>query len=307
MDERNIEKLYEKCKEEALKYTTKHDLKHNSNRIYKIINLNKWYDLTEHLTTKINKWSYEKCKEEVKNYKTKKECRKNRVYSTIIKNGWYELIADLPNERHDMWTYEDCKKVTSSFNSKNTFRKNYGGAYQAIRDNNWYELYDHMPLIGNKYKRLIYVYEFEDNYCYVGLTCNINRRNKQHLEEETSSVYNHIKESNLQPILIKKSDYIDTESSVILEEKVLNEYKENNWHILNKVKTGSIGGNSLVWNKKACILEIQKYNTLKEFRENCGGAHNSIQKNKWAEELYTKFFKGYKRRKYKMERELNGY
>jgi predicted GIY-YIG superfamily endonuclease len=290
---------YEKCKEEALKYSTKSEFKKSSNRAYRIINNNKWYELTEHLLSKINNWSYEKCKQEVSKYKTKKEFRKTKAYSTIIKNGWHELIYSLPNDRHDKWTYEECKKVSLMFENKGDFRKSYGGAYHAIRDNKWFELYDHMNIIGNKYNRLVYVYEFENNFCYVGLTSNINRRNNQHLYDESSAVYIHIKINKIEPKLIIKTDYIKVEDSILMEEKVLIDYKDKGWNILNKVKTGSIEGNGLIWTKEACIKEIQKYKNLKDFRENCGGAHNSIQRNKWAEELYTKYFKEYKRRKIK--------
>jgi len=71
------------------------------------------------------------------------------------------------------WTYEKCKEESSKFNTKNEFRKQFPGAYRVIGNNKWFELYNHMKLIGNKYNRLIYVYEFPDNHCYIGLTGNI--------------------------------------------------------------------------------------------------------------------------------------
>ncbi len=282
---------YEKCKEEALKFKSKSDLKKFSNRAYRIINSNKWYELLTHLSSKITNWSYEKCKMEALEYKTKKEFRQTKAYSTIIKNGWHEIIKNLPNERHNKWTYDECKEAALQFTKKNELRKNYGGAYQAIRDNKWYELFDHMSIIGNKYNRLVYVYEFKDNYCYIGLTCNIDRRNRQHLTDDMESyVYKHIKKTNLIPTLILKSDYLKIENSIIMEESVLQTYKEQGWNILNKVKTGSIGGNTLIWTKEACEEEIRKFKSLKEFRENSKGAHNSMYVHGWKRELLDKYF-----------------
>ena len=46
-------------------------------------------------------------------------------------------------------------------------------------------------------KRLIYVYEFSDNSCYIGLTYNIKNRNRQHLESNKSPVFNYIKKLRL--------------------------------------------------------------------------------------------------------------
>lgn len=291
---------YEKCKEEALKYNSKSDFKKNS-LAYTKINKNKWYELTFHMVSKTKPkgyWTYKKCKEEALKYNKKIEFRKKcTAYHVILKNKWHELMDHLIEERRPnyYWTYENCKSAVIQFNNKEEFRKKYGQAYQVILKNKWYELFEHMPLLGNKYNRLVYVYEFSDNYCYVGLTYNIIKRNNQHLEEG-GSVYEHIIKTGLIPSLILKSEYINVKKSIKLEEYILNEYKKNNWFILNKNKTGSIGCSVLKWNKDACELEVQKYDNLKDFRKHSSGAHNSAHKNKWAEELFTKYFKGYKKR-----------
>ena len=110
------------------------------------------------------------------------------------------------------WTYERCKEISLKYDKKNLLQKENPSVYGAIFRNKWYDLYDHMIIQGNRYKRLIYVFEFSDKRCYIGLTGNIKRREKQHLLKDVhSSVFKYILESNLNPILIliHQDDLVD--------------------------------------------------------------------------------------------------
>jgi len=159
------------------------------------------------------------------------------------------------------WTYEECKAEALKYKTRKETKDNNPSLYQKIYREKWDELYSHMEIIGNKYKRLIYVYEFPDNYCYIGLTGNIKRRNRQHTQEE-GNVFNYIQETGLEPTLILKTDYIDVNEASILEGKIEQEYKDNGWNILNKHKTGGLGGNQIRWTYEACKIEALKYNKL---------------------------------------------
>ncbi len=193
------------------------------------------------------------------------------------------------------WTYDRCKEVCDKFESISEFRKSNGGAYASIHKNNWNELLDHMRIMPNFYKRLIYVYEFPDNTCYIGLTCDIERRHYQHLNEK-SQVSKHIKETKLTPTLKVITDLLFVNDAIKMENKVLNEYKNNKWVILNKNKTGSIGCTILYWTKEKCIDELLKYNNYGDFRKYATGAHNSSFKNGWLYEILEEYI-GHKKRK----------
>ena len=65
----------------------------------------------------------------------------------------------------------------------------------------------------------------------------------------------------------------------------LENYKDNNWILLNVAKTGSIGGNCLIWNFDKCQAEALKYNSRIDFRVNSGSAYNSAQRNMWLDEI----------------------
>lgn len=183
------------------------------------------------------------------------------------------------------WTYDRCKEEALKYDKKNLFQKESSSAYNAIFRNSWNELCNHMELQGNRYKRLIYIFEFSDKTCYVGLTGNIKRREKQHLNDCDSSVYKYIKETNLNPILILKTDYINVEDAIKMECIILNEYINNNWKVLNKVKTGGIGSHNLKWNKNACINEAKKYTKISDYQKKSKSSYNTALKNGWIDEV----------------------
>lgn len=184
------------------------------------------------------------------------------------------------------WTYERCKEEALKYKTKKELRNECSIIYNKILKNKWNDLLSHLEIIGNKYKRLIYSYEFCDNHCYIGLTGNIKRRNKQHLYgKDKSSVKKYIEKTKLIPKLIIKSDYVDVNLAILLEEKILNEYKNNGWIILNEVKTGNIGAHDLKWTRESCENEIKKYNNLKDFVKYSGGAYVTIHKKGWTDIL----------------------
>ena len=184
------------------------------------------------------------------------------------------------------WTKENCRELTLKYTSKSKFAKENNSCYNVCRKNNWWdEFSSHMEKVGNLYRRCIYSYEFEDNYVYIGLTFNHHKRNIQHLTNIKSSVYKHIKETNLNPIFLIKSDYININEAVLLEEKILNEYKNNNWNILNKAKTGAVGHNIKIWTKDLCYEEVKKYTTKNEFIKYGKGCYGYSKKEGFIEDL----------------------
>ena len=110
------------------------------------------------------------------------------------------------------WTYERCKEIVSKYKTKKDLYKNDGSVYVTITRNKWFDLIENLEISTNDiFKRLIYVYEFSDNHCYIGLTYNIEKRNKQHLglsKGENSQVFKHMSKYGIKPKLVIKSDKI---------------------------------------------------------------------------------------------------
>ena len=181
------------------------------------------------------------------------------------------------------WTKERCKEESLKYDNKKDFRNKSYSAYKSSYYNNWLdEFCSHMKQLGNTYKRCIYVYEFNDNHAYIGLTYNINDRNFEHLNREKSAVNKHIKICN-DYTFKQLTEYIDVDNASKLEGDYVEQYKNNGWIILNKSKTGGVGGNTLIWTKEKCLEESLKYDNKKDFRKNYGTAYAVSIKNKWME------------------------
>lgn len=70
-----------------------------------------------------------------------------------------------------------------------------------------------------------------------------------------------------------------------LEKSVLEDYRKKGWNVLNKAKTGALGGKYLYWNKERCIEAGRKCRTKSEFIKKYSGAYASAIKNGWYDEV----------------------
>jgi predicted GIY-YIG superfamily endonuclease len=295
--EKNIKWNKKKCQEEALKYNNKKDLIVNNKTVYHIIIKNNWLDFLLHMKSTYkpkNFWTKEKCQEEALKYNNKNEFKKNNnvAYNKSLKYNWLEEITIHMIDKYksdSFWTKEKCQEEALKYNSRTEFYKKSPNFYKKSLEKNWIDdICSHMKKYGNRFKRCIYSYEFDDNYCYIGLTSNLIRRNNQHFGKEKntkSSVFEHINKTNLIPKLIQLTDYISLEDAIKKEKYYLNKYKKEKWIILNKIKTGGIGGNILKWTKEKCQEEALKYNKRSQFAINSPCAYSSSLKHDWLNEV----------------------
>ena len=62
--------------------------------------------------------------------------------------------------------------------------------------------------------------------------------------------------------------------------------------MLNRVKTGSIGGlDRGKWNFDTCYIEAKKYKTRTEFQKNNAYAYQVARKNNWIDDFFPKIKK----------------
>ena len=144
-----------------------------------------------------------------------------------------------------------------------------------------------MIIAGCKKDKCVYVYEFPDRSAYVGITTNIQRRTSDRKRRPEDTVTRYTNESGLTPIHKQLTDFIPVEKAVELEEEYVNKYKDNNWHILNKTKTGGVGGDILYWTKEKCLEEALKFNMKSDFNLHSKGAYDSCRNNGWLPEMYS--------------------
>jgi len=189
---------------------------------------------------------------------------------------------------NNYWTFEKLKEEALKFERRVDFQKMNNSAYTiAYKQNILDEICEHMIKIGNKNKRCIYVAIFSDKCAYVGLTYNFTKRKNTHLySNKYSSVKNHIIKTKLIPHFIKLTDYIDSNISSIKEGEYLNMMTNRGYTLLNKTKTGGLGGSTLIWTFDKCKEEVYKYKDIKTLRRDNNSVYSTIIKNKWGIELF---------------------
>ncbi len=237
----------------------------------------------------IKKWIKETCTNEALKYNSRLEFKNKSggAYNTSIKNGWINEICSHMKLfiKEIYWTKENCTKEALRYDSRSVFKKNSGGAYNASIKGGWLDdVCSHMSPSGNKFNRLVYVYRFSDNYVYVGLTYNIEERDDKHKRDKRSSVYKHIKKTGLIPELTF-TEYMHVDKASRLESDTLEKYIKNGFFILNKAKTGIVGGNNLKWTFKRCLEEARECKTRKEFFNKNNSAYNSARRYKWLDKV----------------------
>ena len=235
------------------------------------------------------KWIKEKCLEESLKYQYKKDFYTNNksAYNSASKNGWLDEICShmmYKFKSKEYWTKEICQEESLKYKTRTEFYRKSPNIYRKSLKNGWLdEICSHMCIIGNRIKRCVYVYEFDDDYVYIGLTYNTNKRNLNHMK--SGQVFKHMEETKKIPIFIKLTDYIDVEDAKKLEGYYVEKYRKDGFNILNIIKTGGIGGNVIKWTKEKCLEESLKYNSRSSFAKNSASAYSSANKHKWLDEI----------------------
>jgi hypothetical protein len=287
----------ERCSEEAMKYKTRTEFKRSSSA-YMSAQKNGWIDdICGHMTSvkKIDGyWTKERCKEEAMKYTSIEDFKRESgtAYSKTHRNGWdKEICAHLKSKifHAGYWTKERCQEEALKYKTRSDFKRDSPSAYNRSRDQGWTDhLCAHMKVIGNRSKRLIYLATFPDDSVYIGLTMNFHKRVTDHLSpysKSKSSVRKYSELTNTSPVFSKLSGYIDVDESRALEKYYVEHYKSIGLNVLNIVKAGGIGGDTLMWTREKCHEEALKYTSRNDLAKYSSGAYNSSLKNGWLSEI----------------------
>jgi len=252
-----------------------------------------------------NYWTKEKCKNIALKYNFRSEFRKydTSAYRTAIANKWLNDICSHMTYINTYWNYEKCKIESLKYDNRSDFQKNSGSAYAYASKNKILDdVCSHMIKIGNLEHRCIYVFEFKDNYAYVGLTYNISARELEH--KRKGPVFRHIEETKSEYKLIQLTDYIKKEDAQKIEEFTILKYENIGWKLLNTKKESTLGGSIIYWTYEKCKEEALKYKHRTDFRKGSGGAFNSARRNDWYEKICSHMIFNIPDRYYKID-ELN--
>lgn len=239
----------------------------------------------------MKKWLYDKCQKEALKYKTRGKFAKKSggAYNEALKNGWLDEICQhmvLKHKPNGYWSKDRCREVALNYTNKSEYVKNFPSSYTIARKNGWLnEICSHMIKMGNRHNKCIYVYEFFDNHAYIGLTYNIAERQRQRNNDVHDAVTIHIKETGLKPTIKKLTEYVLIDEAIKLEGYYYNKYKENGWIMLNRAKTGAIGGKITKWTKNKCIEVAMLCENKTDFRKKYDSAYTSSFKNGWLPDI----------------------
>lgn len=133
---------YDNCKEEALKFNTRRELKNKSLGCYLRICREKWFELFDHMANGRIKWTKDKCMDEIKNYKTYYEYRtRSKSYAAARDNKWLEEICNYFNIKKQKskryWTKTRCREEALKYHSRKEFGIKSRSAYISSLRNNW--------------------------------------------------------------------------------------------------------------------------------------------------------------------------
>ena len=182
------------------------------------------------------------------------------------------------------------KEKALLYDNRTEFKLNESKLYrECIKNNIIDEVCSHMGNKGNPRLRLIYVYEFEDNFAYVGLTFNLEYRKSKRLKSEKDSVTIHIKDTGLTPKIIELTGLIPEEDAQDMEIYYIEKYRKDGWNILNKNKGGGLGSKSLKWGYNECLLAASNYENKKQFFNGESGAFASAKRNNWMNDCIKRF------------------
>jgi predicted GIY-YIG superfamily endonuclease len=261
----------------ASKYKTKKDFYTNDPNAYKVArDRGMLPELTKDMVDikkgyrGSNKYNKEDIKKIALNYSNKKDFAKNEPNVVHIARyfNWYDEITQHMSNLRNEWPKEKVWEIALRYDILKDFIKNENGAYSAAHRNGWLdEITKHMQPSGSRYKRKIYVFEFPDNSAYIGLTYDETRRQKSHNEDIKSAVFNHIKNTGLEPkFKILTPDFISAEDARDKEREYISKYKSDGWNILNKARGGSLGGShSQDWNFEKIYEIAKQFNNRTEF------------------------------------------
>lgn len=232
-------------------------------------------------------WNYEKCKQTVNLYQNYSDFRKaeNSCYRAILKNKWLIMLDNLSKNIKPVgyWTKNLCLVESKKYQTRSEFKKFSSSAYKSAYQNKFLdEICSHMNRIGDKFKRLVYIFIFSDNTCYIGITCNSKRRYKDHFNStHKSPVYYHFLKTNINPDYYELTDYISANSALELEDD-LRLYYSKTYNVLNSGQRKSLGGNDkIIYSYDECLQKSMLCKSRTEFARKYSSYYNYSNKNKW--------------------------
>lgn len=211
-------------------------------------------------------WTKERIFEIAKTYKSRTDFLKNEptAYRIALSHRWMKEL-NLFFEGKQPYTKEECRLEALKYNSKEEFMNGSPLYYNSAKKHRILtEICRHMGTNSNL--RYVYVFEFEDHCAYIGLSCYPQRRCRQHLNDRSSTVFKHIKDTECKYIFKVLTDGL-VEKAVQQEILWINKYKNDGWVLLNKELDELAGDGSPKYTYEYCEMIANRYAHSQNFRK----------------------------------------
>lgn len=254
---------------------------------YKAVCRNGWQDLTASLprtSTPPGWWSLERVSEEAKKYGTRTDFAKGSpsAYQAAHRKQWLDVVCahmELKQRPNGYWTRERVIEEAKKYSSRSDFQKCSGGAYAIAASHGLLdEACAHMQKKGSQYERAVYAFEFEDRSVYVGLTFDYDVRYREHLTQN-KHVGRKLKQVGARYVRFGK--WFPLEEAAREEARVITEYREGGWTILNRAKPGGVGSRPRKWTLDEIKSRASKYDTVQAFAAANYSAYTTAHKHGW--------------------------
>lgn len=211
------------------------------------------------------KYEYLILKNKITQIAKKYKCTDGAVYAELRRHN----VIKRP--RIHKWNKKTIEIEALKYKSKMEFRDKSNTAYKTAHKLGIIDkVCFHMMSQGTLYKRFVYIYQFSDNSVYVGITLNKIKRHSQHIRFGICK--------NRTILKYKVSKLLPAQDALVLEQKMVDLFKDNNYNVLNKAKCTSLGSVCLIWTKDKVLKVAKLCKTKNEFWIKYNSAANSAKR-----------------------------
>ena len=235
-------------------------------------------------------WTKKTIKEAIKDFKSFKEWYEEDLKSYAAAQR-LKLLDDENVVGHlirvegrpiSKWTKKTALEDALLDDSRSAWKLRSPSAYRASRERGYFdEAVAHMTLMGNKFKRCIYIIEIKNKKkVYVGLTQHFETRIKAHLK---SKRFKNFKKEQL--IIRQASEYIAREKAAQLEIDLMEKKLDEGFKLLNEAPGGGLGGSTLEWTKEKVSISAKKEKLKMIWKKKYPGAYAAALRGGYLEEV----------------------
>lgn len=233
------------------------------------------------------RWTQEACLRSSKKYKTLGGWIRGEpvAYAASKRQGWFEECSGHLKRKHKpagYWTKARLVQEAKKYKNRSEFRRLAPSAYLSASVKGYlYETCKHMRRLGNLFVRGLYVFEYPDRSVYVGLTCDYDRRYREHMAQNRLL----IRKSRLGgQVFTPLNKFYPAHIAAEKESKLIEKYRRAGWSILNRASAGSLGGSYVKWTREACLAEGRKHATKSKWTLESPSSITIAYRRGWIEE-----------------------